>query len=439
MRRVGLLLASFVALLWGLATIIFEPALHLPNPVLLWTKFGEGPFVLQSLVLAGWFIASTRRIPARHSELLFLSSLPIANFRIFLQIFLADLARFSWVPLTMIISLLALIKASSLIFLTRPTLLYLLTYLLAVSAMTYGQLLLTAMKRTNHEFYALRWHPGIQVALLLLFDAALIYIILLSQSSSALFFGILIASLLASATLLFFAGFQVFDKLQRRAFWLSGTSAVFKRKTRVLTRRLLTHFPLLAKNLILRFNSNSRFIAIVLTIGLAATIYTFAMNNSNLHNSISVALGLYVFFIAGYCFAVLNTMKPDIESPQIIFGLPLRRCDIFLATFIPSLAWAIVVSLGLATLLAMSGATAAQSAAFVLRATFASICLIGIASATAVTTYPKRNKAQKNMFFRILAIALLGAAFYKYLVVVIILLTALAMLPLLRFTLWQES
>jgi len=234
----------------------------------------------------------------------------------------------------------------------------------------------------------------------------------------------------------------LFDKWQRRnlAFRMSVGSTTGARPISLPFTNSVDMFsklsPLLCKNLLKIMREKQSF-SVVLTASYVFLVYMVSMNNVFLQDRISVLLALSYLYSFIYAYRSTNHFSPDEESPALIYAFPYRKSEFLLSVFTPAIAWLAIVITFLTCMILISGSGVVSAGRFWLQSFLVASTVLSIAANLALAFYPEIKEAQKRFVRWTIILVLLMAAFYRFHIVIAILLVSLSFYMLHRMKFYK--
>ncbi len=399
-------------------------------------------FLLQIVVITAWFMAAIKPHPGRFQEYKWLSSLPFSADKTFNRFLLADIIRFSWAPAAISVFYILLLPLSSATFLSRPVLWAFLTYLPTCTLIALFHLFFAGNK--NAHDYLQKYNPIIPG---LLFPGYLIInvvFVVTSEKTSSLAFLFIAGAVLGVTALIYWLSKKRFHNLQNQSFWLKTcTKNLYKTETptpwivRILNRWVpsLKNEPLLRKNILQSSRSASAVTQTFLTLVFLSLAYLMAMNNQAISDAVSVLLVILTIYFILYGFTTLNQFLPEVESPLVVYALPVTRMQFYLSVYLPAVSRLLLLNTCISIWLALKTVPISLVSGFWLESCLAVFMWITLSVNVGIANYPHVKQAKKQLTHWNLAIIVLGAIFYKYRLAVALLLLLLSFLPLRKLNL----
>jgi hypothetical protein len=398
-------------------------------------------------LMIAWYIASLKRDPARTSEYLYLNSLPLSNSHCRSLFLLSVLYRFAWVPIGLLILMLAIGAIAPVFYLVRLNIFMIILYpFLQIVGTTLHLASSLKTGRLHIRDFPAKNSPLIQSWIVIAFGAVPVVCVLLpTVVSGGVFWAVLGGSTLVGTGVVY-AYIVVFDRWR-------AENTVFRRGEIIGNRMGLTYQtcerilsvpfgsrrpnPLLVNKLVRSSRDQSfvsRFLASLLFI---VTAFLLAMNNESIHEAVTVLSWIFSIYAFLVVLRIITRCGADEEIPEMIYELPVTRTQFYISLLLPPLAWLTTVALSLAIMVACAGGWFFVAAGLFLRSLLLSLilCLIGVSFA--ISRYPDWRSALKRFLGWMLIFALCAGMFYEFRIVVAITAAVLSLLPLMGKRLYR--
>jgi len=393
-----------------------------------------------------WFIQSTKPNPSRLDEIKLLGSLPIPTKQIFYQFLYSDYLRFSWFLTFLIITYLALLPYSSLPFLSRPILFLTVFYFFSTTLGLFLNLVVSSLSQNNKSDGLIKYHPFIQVVILVFYIGIFLLSVLIPTKTSGLIFWAIVLSQFGLMLVLVSFSVRIFIKLHYDNNWFKSFSNVKKQqvsnqlsKFMILRVNRARRNPLLVKNLIQGWQTSSQISNSILVGGLITVTYFLAMNNEDITDRIAVLFGVTILFLIFFSIKTMQRLDPEIESTKIIFTLPISRFQQYISVLLPALLWSNIIVIALMFLFIVSGSDIQQASLFFGQAVMAAFILVSASVNFSMASYPDIKAAYKKFAYWIISLLIMIAIFYKYRVGVVLFFSLLSFISLIRMNHFRLS
>lgn len=442
----SLILISFV----GCATVLFFTAYFgsrlflTPFDSRLADAFFQEPFVLFVITMIAWFLSSVRSRPDRLDELRYLRSLPLGSARISRNIIVHDIHAFAWVPGVIAALLFYLNKVSPLALQVRLFALAFSFFVVVIALNIVIQLARALRKtRTTKYIWPVQTNPFIQI--LLIFLLALSFTIMISRPflASGFSFWVIFCGALASCYILTILTEHLFDKWQQgNLVFLSDPVGREQKNQSIDIFRFLNGIPTLSPFLqksIVKYAREKNLLSLFLTFSFVTSLYWMAMNNE-VKDGLAVLFAISCLFALTVAARCIQQLSPEEESPDWVFSLPLKKGDLYLSIFLPGIARMGFVIISMTALGALfSRATMISLITFLAKAQLVTMIMLGVACSYAIYHYPVVETAKRQFLKWVLVTIVLGALLYKYIYVVMVVMSIWPFIQLRRLKLFRTG
>ncbi len=409
------------ATLFWLAILSFPEDLDQFKADFIIAQFIKGPFIIQIFALVFWFIQSIKPIPKRISEFKFLLSLPVRAKQILIQFLVSDFIRYSWLLFVLSAAFLALAAFSSLSFLSRPILLSINFFILNISLSTFLNILLFNKGFHSKSNYLFRLNPFIQGIIFVIHGGLLLVAILIPLQINTWSFWVIFLSLLTLNLVLILFSASLFTNHQMKNSWLIRSSFTTETDTQIRLSEYLKYWtsqlskhPMLAKNMIQGWRSNTQVSNIILACCFIIIAYSLAMNNTDISDRISVILGLTILFEIFFSVRIIQGINSELESTKIIFTMPITKSQHYFSILLPALLWCVTMIVIMTLLLIIWDSGFLLSGWYFIKSIFAAVLFICAAVNFGLAGYPDLMASHKKYAYWIFLLFVCTAIFYSY-------------------------
>lgn len=414
-----------------------------PQPDVFVGEFLKEPFLILMLALVFWWIALIRKNPVRLEEYRLLNSLPLTRKGITDHFILQDLQRSSWLLALNLALVYGMASLAPLAHLHRIAVLSLLHYGSAIFLnMTLHSALAVFSKKIIAANPLSLLHPVLLLIVMLYFGLGELIIILVPEWATGSSFWAWFGLFAAVSLLLWQTARLAFSKWQRM-------NTIFLHPAKESAKSVLdtyqdNRFPvngldaLLISNL-LKILRTSNKAALVLTMTFVTLGYLVSRNNARHDDFLAVLLGISIFYSMIFAYRSMRAFSEFEQAPEIIYALPLSKRQVYASIFLPAFVWlaGIFSAFGFLSWIATSSITLAGK--FWLDAMLAGTALLFAAVNYSLGHYPDLKKAQQGFAFWGLSLVILGALFYPYRILVLLLMTIYSIRPLQRFQFFRRT
>lgn len=446
-RRLGIVfLLAFFALLFWLCVWYFPENAKRLNTDLIQSQFIKGPFIIQFFILLAWFIQSIKPMPARIDEYKLLISLPISPKQIFVRFIISDFVRSSWVLFLLSTTFLSLLPFSSFSFLSRPVLLSAILCLLNLSVSIFLNILLSIKGQNRKSSYLSKLNIFVQSVIFLVHNGCLLFTILIPLQASDLLFWIIVFIQFIVIFVLIILSAKQFSKIQQNNGWLKLPSFINDLDRSLKLSKFKIYWiskckrnPLLVKNMIQGWRSNSLVSNYILVGFFIIISYSLAMNNDDISDRILILLGLIVLFLLFFSLVTMQRLNPELESTKIIFLLPINRFHQYVSILLPPLFVSLLISCSMCCFILIWSGDFLVSLDFLSNTFFAIFVILTAAVNFNLSSYPDNNSAIKKYIYWAVTMLISIAIFYKFRVLVISLFSIISFMAIRRTVRFRQS
>lgn len=419
----------------------------LPDEETLIDGFFRIVFVPIVFLAVAWYVASLKLDTARRQEYVFLNSLPLSGRDMHRLFLLSGTSRLWWFPCGVLVLLSTLPRYSPVPFLIRLIIIILAAYLtLQIAGISFHLFISRTRAGQNFSAYPVRSHPLIQLGLTAGIIAVAVVCILHPVQISGRNFWFALGGVALVGTGFFFVSGKIFETWRRSNVILrstalhAGTTGFgYQSMSRILGGRTIPGMsnPLLLKNVV-RSSRQGAFVSrLVLAVLFITVVWLVAMNNDAIGDSVVIVKGMFSLYAFFFVLGMMNRLGSEEEPVALLYSLPVTRAELYLSALVPTIVWLMSILVPLTLLVVIAGGGFKLTVDFVW-SSFA-VCLLFsvIGVSLAVGHYPRRNEALKRFLGWLLVLAVLITVLYRFRVVVIVVATLLALLPLLRLRLYR--
>ena len=426
---------------------VFRNASHLPGDffsfLIVYTK---EVFPIQIIMMIAWYVMGIKPLDNRRDEYMFLSGLPLTAKQIITRFFVNDLYRFLWVPAVNTLLFSILIQVSSINYVAPLVIFCFVSFILCCALLHWLHLYIPGVKATNN--YLKRYNPLPLGVILPIYLIGNILFLKWNDEFNTLLFCVGILVIPTVSFVLLQASAKRFQKLDQQNYWLKQNDrsdtgvtrdpGIFRLFVRTTISRLDLN-PLLYRNwrqskLSTTSKLNNLLILVFITLA-----YLVSRNNEHTNDMISVLQGIMLIFYAIYSYTVLNKLEPSIESPALIYSLPIRKRDFYVSVYAPPFFTLMLINTLIAVWL--------FSTTFLTGACLTFWCHSGIGVVLWVTTsvncgvanYPDMNMAKKKLLYWYFGYLIFGAIFFRYFWITLLILYILTFMQLKNIRLYYKT
>ncbi len=437
--------ASIFSILFLLS--VLRNASHLPRDFFFFLiVYTEEVFPIQIIMMIAWYVMGIKPLANRKDEYMFLSGLPLTGKQIFIRFFVNDLHRFCWIPAVNAVLFSILIQISSVNYVAPLVIFSFVSFLFCCVLLHWLHLCVLGVKASAS--YLRRYNPLSLCIILLTYMVSNVVFLKWNHEFNTLIFciGILVIPILSLVLLQAVA--KRFQKLDQQNYWLkqsekndeskTADQSAFRLKVRTAFSRLNIN-PLLYRNWRqsqISSTSKQTNLLILVFISLA---YIVSRNNEHADDMISVLRGIMLIFYAVYSYTVLNKLHPSIESPALIYSLPVRKRDFYLSVYAPLFFILMLINTLITVWLFSTTHLPGACLAFWCHSSMGIVLWVTTSVNCGVANYPDMGMAKKKLLYWYFGYLIFGAVFFRFVWITILILFLLTFIQLKRMKLFYKA
>lgn len=426
---------------------VLRSASHLPqNFFFFLTFYTQEVFPIQIIMMIAWYVTGIKSLDNRRDEYMFLSGLPLTAKQIFTRFFVSDLFRFIWIPAINSVLFIVLIKVSSVNYVAPLAIFSFVSFVLCCALLHWLHLRIPGVKASTN--YLRRYNPLPLSIILPLYMISNIIFLRWNNEFNALVFCMIILVMSILSLVLLQAAARRFQRLDRQNYWLKQRAgndirntahrSVFRLNVRALFTRLNIN-PLLYRNWRQSQISSTSKLNNLLILVFISLAYLVSRNNEHADDMISVLQGIMLIFYAIYSYTVLNKLDPSIESPALIYSLPIAKRDFYLSVYTPPFFILMLINTLIAVWLFSTTHLPGAIVTFWCNSSAGIILWLTTSVNCGVANYPDMGVARKKLLCWYFVYMILGAIFFKYFWITLLILFMLTFVHLMNIKLYYKA
>ena len=179
--------------------------------------------------------------------------------------------------------------------------------------------------------------------------------------------------------------------------------------------------------------------SVLVTVIFIICAYLVSMNNENIGDAISVLFGIFCFYTILFSYRVINQFASSLESPSLIYLLPLKKRDLYICHFIPTLGWVFLVAFLFTVLILTSGSSLESAGIFLLKSIAAGFIFLQGSFNYTLGSYPDIKKAKKQVIYWCVLLLILSAIFYVFAIIVVLFMVMVSLYQLKKIKFYKVS
>ena len=400
-------------------------------------------FPIQIIMMIAWYVMGIKPLDNRRDEYMFLSGLPLTARNIFTRFFVNDLLRFLWIPIINMILFSILLKASSINYVAPLVIFSVISFIFCCALLHCLHFWIPGIKAQYN--YLRRYNPlPLSIVIPLYMISNIIFLKWNDEFNTPIFCVIILVIPILSLIFLQTAG-KRFQKLNDRNYWLkqndgkeinnTGNSGFIRMNVNRLFSRLNID-PLLYRNWRQSQLSSTSKLNNLLLLVFISLAYLVSCNNEHSEDMILVLQGIMLIFYAIYSFTVLNKLHPSIESPALIYSLPIRKRDFYLSVYTPPFFTLMLINTLVAVWVFSTTHLPRASLALWCNSSAGIVLWLTTSVNYGVANYPDIKMAKKKLLYWYFGYLISGTIFYKYFWITLLILFTLSFIQLKRMRLY---